>query len=343
MLFRTLWLVALTTLTVSVASGASPSLPFSDDVHAAAPADPRLVLGSEACVKCHAAEINALAPSRHVRTFDELHRRPEAAAIAAKLGLQSIKHDGRCVACHYTQQAEPASGRAHAVAGVSCESCHGPARNWLDLHHDYGGEGITRLTESPQHRYQRIQRSIAAGMRNPDNVYLVAQSCYRCHTTADEQLVNVGGHSVGSLEFEYVAWSQGSERHNFVRTDGTANASNSPERLRVMFVAGMLAELEATLRATSVATEKANFGINAAQRTARAGARLGSVNQKVSIPEVAEAVRIFGNVKLRLNNREKLTLAADEVARLGYEFAKNHDGSAFSALDPFIPAPDRWK
>ncbi len=313
------------------------------DNHAATPADPQSVLGNEACVKCHAAEIKALQPSRHVRTFDELHRRPEAAAIASKLGLTSIKHDGRCVACHYTQAIEPATSNSHVIAGVSCESCHGAAKNWVDLHHDYGGDHITRLTESAEHRRARIERSIAAGMRNPENVFLVAQSCYRCHTTADEQLVNVGGHSVGSLEFEYVSWSQGTERHNFVRTDGTSNAKNSPERLRVMFVAGMIAELEATLRATAQATQKANYGINAAKRAARAAARLQSVSQKVTVPEVSETARIFGTVTLKLNNRAELTAAADEIARLGYEFAKNYDGSSLAELDAFIPDPTRWK
>ena len=61
-------------------------------------------------------------------------------------------------------------------------------------------------------------------MRNPVNVYLLAQSCYRCHTVPDERLVNVGGHHAGSLDFELVSWSQGTVRHNFVRTDGKVNA-----------------------------------------------------------------------------------------------------------------------
>jgi Cytochrome c554 and c-prime len=328
----------------TLASNAATSNPTSSDgIDAAAPADPRLVLGSDSCVKCHASEVKSQLATPHVLTFDELHRKPEAASIASKLGLQSIKHEGRCVACHYTQQVEPATGNVHAIAGVSCESCHGGARNWLDIHHDYGGESITRLTESQQHRQQRLERSIAAGMRNPEDVFLVAQSCYRCHTTADEELVNVGGHSVGSLDFEFVAWSQGTQRHNFVRSDGQSNQVSSPERLRVMFVAGMMAELEATLRATSVATEKAKYGVNAAQRAARAAARLTSVSQKVAIPEVAEAIRVFETVALKLNNRDELTAAADAIARLGLDFARNHDGSALSVLDPFIPEPSRWK
>ncbi len=308
----------------------------------ASPADPHSVLGNEACVKCHAPEIQVWKQTPHARTFDELHRRPEAKQIAAKLGLQSIKSEGRCVACHYTQQANP-QGDVHAISGVSCESCHGAAKDWLELHHDYGGEGITRLTESPEHRRQRVAHSVAAGMRNPINVFLVAQSCLRCHTTADEELVNVGGHSAGSLDFEFVSWSQGTVRHNFVRSEGKANEASSLERVRVMFVAGMIAELEASLRATAIATEKATYGVTAAKRAARAGARLKSVIAKVESPLLKDVVAKFDSVTLQLNNAAELTAAADAIAKLGYAFADQNDGNHLSPLDAFIPQSDRFK
>lgn len=341
-MFRYGWTGLVFALSVATAWATTSSERLETEVRTAAPADPHAVLGNDACVKCHAPEIQIWQSTPHARTFDELHRRPEALQIASKLNIRSIKHERRCVACHYTEQAAAAHD-PHVIAGVSCESCHGPARDWLEVHHDYGGEGITRLTETSGHRQQRLERSIAAGMRNPQNVFSVAQSCYRCHTTADEQLVNQGGHSVGSLDFEFVSWSQGTLRHNFVRSDGATNLASEPERLRVMFVAGMVAELEAGLRATAVASEKAAYGVNAAQRTARAAARLGSVNQKVAISEIAETLKIFQRVTLKLNNREELEAAADEIARLGHQFAESHDGSQLGPLDPFIPEVARWK
>lgn len=305
-------------------------------------ADPHLVLGNESCVKCHAPEIQVWKQTPHARTFDELHRRPEAKQIAAKLGLQSIKNEGRCVSCHYTQQAN-AGDVHHIIAGVSCESCHGGARDWLEIHHDYGSEGITRLTESPEHRRQRIAKSVAAGMKNPTNVYLVAQSCLRCHTTADEELVNVGGHSPGSLDFEFVSWSQGTIRHNFVRTDGKSNEISSPARVRVMFVAGMIAELEASLRATAKATQKATFGVTSAKRAARAGARLKSVIAKVDEPTLEAIVAVFDSVTLKLNNAAELNAAADRIAELGYSFAAENDGDRLRPLSGYIPSKDRFK
>ncbi|OYP37748.1 cytochrome c family protein [Rhodopirellula sp. MGV] len=305
-------------------------------LHPAKPVDPQLVLGNDACVKCHAPEITVWQSTPHAQTFDQLHRRPEAQQIASKLGLSSIKHSGRCVACHYTQQSS-GGDTVNVIAGVSCESCHGEAKQWLDLHHDYGGPNLTRLAESPQHREQRIGKSVAAGMRNPTNVYLVAQSCLRCHTTADEELVNVGGHSAGSTEFEFVSWSQGTIRHNFIETEGKSNVTRSPEKLRVMFVAGMIAELEASLRATAAATEKATFGITSAQRASRATKRLQSVAQKVDVPLLNEILDVVGGVQLKLNNGQQLSQAADRIAILGVRFANQNDGSNLAALDAFIP------
>ena len=314
--------VCLTTLSTT-SKAASPSVPSTPKPAAAAAIDAHLVLGNDACVKCHAPEIDVWKKTPHARTFDELHRSPEAKQIASKLGLRSIKHEGRCVACHYTQKVD--AGNPHVIAGVSCESCHGGAKNWVDLHQDYGGEGITRLSESPAHRAERITRSVSAGMRNPINVYDVAQSCLRCHTTADEELVNKGGHSAGSLEFEFVSWSQGTIMHNFVKSDGKVNQPSSPDRLRVMFVAGM------------IATEKATYGITSARRGARAVSRLESVASKVDSPILGQILAVAKGVTFKLNNRSELTSAADKVADFGHQFAQVTEGQSLSGLDKFIP------
>lgn len=310
---------------------------------AAVPSDPNWTIGSETCAKCHAGEVKVWQSTPHWRTFDELHRRPAAKEIAGKLGVSSIKHDGRCATCHYTQQTDVATGNVHAIAGVSCESCHGAAKNYLDVHHNYGGENVTRAMETPQHRAERLQTSIALGMRNPVNVYLVAQSCLRCHTTADEELVNVGGHPAGSLDFEFVSWSQGTIRHNFVRADGKQNEPSSIERLRLMFVSGMIAELEASLRATAKATQKAAYGITSAQRTARAAKRIESVTQKIDSPILDELLKVFGSVQLKLNNETQLFKAAEITALLGYRFAAETDPQTLVGLDAFIPPASRWK
>lgn len=303
--------------------------------------DPHRVVGVDACSKCHANEINVWKQTPHSETFLTLHRKPKAQEIASKLGIESFKTDSNCVQCHYTMKQD--GSKLDAISGVSCESCHGAAQNWLALHNDYGGPNATKTQESPDHRIQRLTQSIDAGMRNPVNVYLVAKSCYRCHTVPDEKLVNVGGHVAGSLDFEMVSWSQGMVRHNFVRTDGKVNAEESQDRLRVMFVAGMIADMESSMRATAKATEKADFGITSAKRTARAAERLKSIHEKVPNPVLEEILAVYGSVKLKINNAEPLTVAADKISQLGLRFVATTDGQSLAGLDPFVPGKDKWK
>lgn len=304
--------------------------------------DPHQVVGYENCQKCHAAEVSVWKQTPHYSTFLTLHRQPEAKKIAERMGISSFKHDSECIKCHYTVQSEP-SGELAAISGVSCESCHGAARDWVELHNDYGGPGASRHSESREHKIARLRESIAAGMRNPRNVYLLAQSCYRCHTVPSERLVNVGGHTAGSLDFEIVAWSQGTVRHNFVRSDGKTNDPSSRERLRKLFVAGMIADLEFSLRATAVATEKATFGVTSAKRAARAAKRLAAAQEQLQQPLLDEVLQVFDGIQLRLNNQQELTQAADSIHKLGIQFAAQVSGTALEPIDRYIPPPERWK
>ena len=303
--------------------------------------DPHKVIGYQSCEKCHAAEIQTWQRTPHNDTFLTLHRKPEAQKIADKLGIANFKNDSNCIQCHYTMG--HVENRLEAMAGVSCESCHGAAKDWVTVHNDYGGPKATRAQESSDHRNNRLTTSIELGMRNPVNVYLVAQSCYRCHTVPDEKLVNVGGHKAGSLDFELVSWSQGTVRHNFVRTDGKVNAEEAAPRLRAMFVAGMIADLEFSLRATSQATEKAAFGITSAQRAARSLERLKSAQSKLNHPILAGTVSIAQTVALKLNNREQLEQAANQIHELGVRFGATVTGDELAAIDSFIPPKNKWK
>jgi hypothetical protein len=315
--------------------------------------DPHKVIGVASCEKCHAPEVQTWKRTPHSETFVTLHRKPEAQQIATKLGIANFKSDSNCIQCHYTMDSKADStanptadkGPEHleAIAGVSCESCHGAAADWVSVHNDYGGPNVTKQQESPQHRIERFSRSIELGMRNPVNVYLLAQSCYRCHTVPDEKLVNVGGHHAGSLDFELVSWSQGTVRHNFVRTDGKVNAEETAGRLRQLFVAGLIADIEFSMKATAMATEKATFGITSAQRTARAIERLKSAQSKVNVPILEEILGVATSVALKLNNRQPLEEAAAKIHDLGVRFASTVRGDELAAIDTFIPPKDKWK
>jgi len=305
------------------------------------PNDPAKVVGPDQCAKCHQAEVGQWMRTPHFATFDSLHRRPEAKQIADRLGLRSIKRNDMCVRCHYTQQDQ--GGRTRITAGISCESCHGAAADWIAVHADYGGENVTKDAESAEHRRQRLEQSIAHGMNNPHNVYLIAKQCYNCHTVPNESLVNVGGHVAGSEEFDFVAWSQGMVRHNFLRTGGSANAESTPAQTRVMFVVGVMTDLEYSLRATAVATEKAPFGVASAQRAVRMKRRLIEIQRLISDPRVKIALDGVATVELRANNSAALLAAAEKVGRAAFVFAEQADGNALAAIDPFLPRPNQYK
>lgn len=333
----TRWIAALLT----AALAATIARAESDDPHRL-PLDPKQVLGHESCEKCHASEVATWKKTPHSTTFLTLHQKKEAAEIAKNLGLASIKRGQVCIECHYTPQASEGAA-AKAISGVSCESCHGAAQKWVKLHNDYGSPTATKAQESEAHKAQRISGSIAAGMRNPHNLYLVAQSCFRCHTVPNEKLVNVGKHKTGTENFELVAWSQGIVRHNFLESNGKVNRPLSDEQLRVMYVVGQIADLEFSLRATAQATEKASYGITSAQRTDRAAKRLIELQTKLNHPILGDILTAYKEVKLKLNNRDQLLGCAVKVAALGERFADEASGKDLAAVQPLLPAADKYK
>ena len=152
-------------------------------------------------------------------------------------------------------------------------------------------------------------------MNNPHNVYLIAKQCYNCHTVPNEKLVNVGGHQAGSKDFELVAWSQGMVRHNFLRTGGTANAESTAAQLRVMYVVGVMTDLEYSLRAVAAATQKAAFGVASAERAVRMKRRLIEIQQLLNDPLIQPALDAVATVELRANNREALVKRPTKSAR----------------------------
>jgi hypothetical protein len=299
------------------------------------------VVSADACAKCHEREVGVWKQTAHFQTFEQLHRNPRAQEIARNIGQHSIKRGDRCINCHYTTR--QVDDRRRVVSGVSCESCHGAAADWLALHNDYGGPLATRESESAAHRQQRREASIAAGMRNPRNLYLLAQSCLQCHTVPDEELVNTGTHVSGSAAFELVAWSQGTLRHNFLSSDGAVNARGSVERLRVMYVTGQIADLEYSTRATALATEKATYGLAVANRAATVAVRLYEIQQRIQDPLVEQILTKFSGAELKTNNATRLVEIADAIREWGIRFAAEADGRNLSAIDSLLPDPAEYR
>ena len=303
--------------------------------------DPAKVMTSESCANCHGSEVQIWRQTPHFKTFNELSRNPRAQEICAKMGLSSVKRSNVCIDCHFTLK--EIDGRNKAVSGVSCESCHGASRDWVALHNDYGGPTASQESETDAHRKKRLKQSARYGMNNTRDLYSIAMNCYSCHMVPNEDLVNIGGHTAGTKEFELVRYSQGQIRHNFLRSDGVSNEAANPQRLRMMYVVGLIADLEFSTRATAIATENKTYGVNVAQRAAASAVKLFELQKTFKNEQVQRVIDAFAKAKLDTNNYEQLNSIADEIQKAGREFAVKHDGSEMAFVDQLLPSPSQYK
>ena len=141
------------------------------------------VLGASECVRCHKHSLQAtqwqtkepaaLGGNSHFGTLDKL-KTPRAIELAQKAGLDGPRN-ARCTVCHATV----VGGRPRS--GVSCESCHGAASDYMDVH------------QKPD----SYAASVAAGLKDlrvkPENI---ATLCVSCHVLGDKD-VRAAGHPVG--------------------------------------------------------------------------------------------------------------------------------------------------
>jgi len=100
--------------------------------------------------------------------------------IADAVGIKDPTADARCTVCHAPLRGIPENLRGEnfkVSEGVSCESCHGAAENWLRAH--------TRTD------YTRTDRT-AAGMRDLQNLYVRANTCVACHQNVDSDILKAG-------------------------------------------------------------------------------------------------------------------------------------------------------
>lgn len=293
------------------------------------------VVGPDECGECHENEVAAWRETKHFKSFQEISRSDEGRKIAKKMGVKRIKKDSDCVACHFLSG--PKGGGIRPIAGIACESCHTPAKEWVNIHNDYGGKDVKKDQETPAHKKARIRKMEAAGMIRPSDVYELANNCYGCHLVPNEKLVNTGGHKAGS-EFELVAWSQGEVRHNYARSKtGKENVESSVERKRLLFVVGHALELEHSLRAVGEATKKADYAVKMAKRAKASKARVKKISGIIGVPELDQMVKASAGAKLKLNNRAQLSAAADKVQAAARKLAANYDGAGWGALDKYLP------
>jgi hypothetical protein len=137
---------------------------------------------------------------KHAHAFAVLVN-PAAARMARILKIDKAETAPKCLACHALSVPEAERARTFdSTDGVSCESCHGPASNWLGPH----------TTKGWTH-----ERSIAAGMRDLRDPIKRSENCLACHLgTADKAVDHemiAAGHP--DLYFELASFTAAMPRH----------------------------------------------------------------------------------------------------------------------------------
>jgi len=269
-------------------------------------------------------------------------RSKDGRKIAKLMDVKRIKTSDSCATCHFTLLMKPGSSRIKPVAGNSCENCHGPAKDWLKIHDDYGGKNITAKQETKAHKAKRIAASIEAGMVHPKNIYRLYRQCYQCHTIGNEKLVNRGEHPDGN-KFELVAWANGEIRHRVWKDKGKTNRPIKDAQKSLMYILGQVFNLEYALHNLAKASEDGKYAQAMVKRAKMSIANLEKISNLVSVSQVNDILKIAKGTKLTLANKSEFETNANKIARLTKQFGENNDGKDLTAIKGLLPKKYKGK
>jgi hypothetical protein len=235
-------------------------------------APPREVLGAGSCSSsgCHAAAVEGHAAwasaytvwasrDRHTRAYRVLHE-PLARQIVAALTTrdptrpQPPAHENKaCLGCHATER------RAAMADGVSCESCHGPAGDWLVAHTLPGWK----------------TKGNTLGMVDLADPFVCASQCGQCHIggppAADGALHEVSHDLIAAghprLTFELRSYKAAEPPHWHDRFTAVAGEAGPLDE----WALGRLGGLEAYLAQVAAQSTAAQQGPAEARRGGAAG------------------------------------------------------------------------
>ncbi|MFT7620008.1 MAG: hypothetical protein ACI97A_003665 [Planctomycetota bacterium] len=296
-------------------------------------------VGPEKCGECHEDELASWKKSAHQSSYTTMHKSSLGKSIAAKLGIRRIKKDDSCVRCHYSQTM--VREKPKAKLGVSCESCHGPAKDWMPIHDDFGGKGLTRKDESEAHKSARHSRLVKAGMNHPDQLYYLASKCFSCHVMDEPKLMAPDVGHPTSDEFELLSWSQGEVRHNFVTGNGKSNTEADMNHRRVLFGLGQIIEVEYVLGALTKA-DAGPFFESSVKRLKTARRNVSELSKLLaSDAGLASAVTALHALELTPKN-PKFAALKEVFASHGKSFSRM-DGTSLTALDSLLPKPSSYR
>ena len=281
------------------------------------------------CAECHQQEVEAWKASKHHTSAAGHLTTPNAQAYISKSGIARDE----CTSCHATEKNES--------EGVSCESCHGPAGDWVKTHctvEEFGdlqtkAELVSK--DTPEAKAARIKACAEQGMIHPTNLYELASNCLGCHIVPHPKLVRAG-HTPVDDQFDLLAWSQNEVRHNFLRKD--TNGAASPERQRALYVVGKLVDLEYSLRALAVCTTADALFEKMKERAASTLKDLGAISKAEGGEWKAKALGALKELPELLKRKLEPNMGAAFVAKIDKYAAKvKADIDTLSTLHKFTP------
>lgn len=95
-------------------------------------------VGTDKCKLCHmkkttGEQYTVWKKSKHAKAFETLGT-PEAKEVAKKMGIEDPQKSEKCLRCHTTGfngKPEEYAATYKQKEGVGCETCHGPASDWI--------------------------------------------------------------------------------------------------------------------------------------------------------------------------------------------------------------------
>ncbi|MBT4866297.1 MAG: hypothetical protein HON53_14430 [Planctomycetaceae bacterium] len=171
----------------------------------------------------------------HASAYSVLYE-PLSRQIAKNLKLGPAHRAAECLSCHAvvaTPDDLTSNQRFTVADGVGCESCHGPAANWLESHKRVGWQQLTPAQKS------------AKGFWDTDDLLTRTRICGSCHVGSPGREVNhdliAAGHP--PLKFEMSSYHERMPRHWNLQKD---RRPHTPSMMAKLWVLGQVVSAEMT-------------------------------------------------------------------------------------------------
>lgn len=176
------------------------------------------------------------ADDKHARAHEVLFN-DRSTRMAALLKLKQPAYlDQKCITCHTVQQAHTPTLKQTVLAdGVGCESCHGSAGDWRDIHY------------LPQWQtYSKAERQERFGYQNLSDPLSRVSKCVECHVGSEGREVDhdmiAAGHP--RLMFEFAAY----QRLQPIHWNTRGKAEQQPDFSKRSWAVGQAVSLAAATR-----------------------------------------------------------------------------------------------